>query len=102
MPAFNHSRIILIPDADKAAANAAATVIAGEEQGDSFIKPLSADGLIPPTHWITQVRLTDACLTAFEAEAENFPGAIIADGDAPGVNQQQVITAAGLQTIEDW
>ena len=99
---FPHNRIVLIPDANKVNANAAANEIAGEDQGDSFKVPLSADGFEPVTHWIMGVRLTDECLEAFNAKAPDFSNAIVVDGDEPGVTLASVIAGAGLQRVEDY
>lgn len=97
---YPYSRIVLIPAADKAAANAAASEIAGSAQGESFIVPLSLNGQGSPTHWIAEWRLTEGCLDALNEKAADFPNAVIADGDT--ATQAAVIAAAGLQRLEDW
>lgn len=97
---YSYSRIVIIPDADKASANAAASEIAESEQGDSFIVPLSPNGQGSPTHWASQWRLTEGCLAAFNAKVVEFPNAVVADGDQTTL--MAVISEVGLRRVEDW
>lgn len=101
MENFPHSRILLIADADRKAANEAARQLDPDPAcGDTFIVALSASGKEPPTHWVTQVRLTDSGLKAVSdlISSGTFAGAVMADGDT--LLLPQFLVQMKLQRVE--
>lgn len=97
--------IIIVPDADKVAANAAA--LAFDSLGKEFDVPLSIDGFDPATHWGLNTVVTDDTLASIQdLQTTTFPLAKIyrgySDYDTDPVLKytwSEALNDAGLQGV---
>lgn len=68
---------LIVPDAIKAAANAAAPQLTGNPADDLTLSvPLSADGTGEATHWGCSLAATEALMQAMSAALPSLPGLV--------------------------
>ena len=103
--------IVIVTAADRDAANAQAAMVDPDTGGGStFLVPLSASGMDPPTHYAADTLVTLETLGQIEGmQATSFPTATIHRGhneydDEPGITRytfDEVLIERELEKIED-
>lgn len=76
---------IIVPASSLAVAEEMAAVVAGRQQEETFVVPLSASGLLPATHYACCTRATDEWLIRMRDVLPSVPGAIYYRMDEGGI-----------------
>lgn len=76
---------IIVPTSSLAVAEEMAAVVAGRQQEETFVVPLSASGILPATHYACCTRATDEWLIRMRDVLPSVPGAMFYRMDADGV-----------------